>query len=30
MGVGAKMFTIAAPLLVYGISASVMYGIILV
>ena len=27
-GVGAKMFTIAGPVLVYGISASVIYGII--
>ena len=30
MGVGAKMFVIAGPVLVFGISASVMYGIILV
>ena len=28
-GVGAKLFTIAGPVLVYGISASVIYGIIL-
>ena len=28
LGVGAKMFTIAGPVLVYGISASVVYGII--
>ena len=28
MGVGAKMFTIAGPVLVYGISASVIVGII--
>lgn len=28
MGVGAKMFTIAGPVLVYGISASVLVGII--
>ncbi len=28
LGVGAKMFTIAGPVLVYGISASVLYGII--
>ena len=28
LGVGAKMFTIAGPVLVYGISASVIYGII--
>lgn len=29
MGIGAKMFTIAGPVLVYGICASVIYGIIL-
>lgn len=29
-GVGAKMFTIAGPVIVYGVSASVVYGIILV
>lgn len=29
LGVGAKMFTIAGPVLVYGISASVVYGFIL-
>lgn len=28
MGVGAKMFTIAGPVLVYGICASVLIGII--
>lgn len=28
LGVAAKMFTIAGPVLVYGISASVIYGII--
>jgi len=28
MGVGAKMFVIAGPVLVYGISASVIAGII--
>ena len=28
MGVGAKMFTIAGPVIVYGIVASVVYGII--
>ena len=28
LGVGAKMFTIAGPVLVYGISASVVYGLI--
>ena len=29
MGVGAKLFVIAGPVLVYGISASVLYGILL-
>lgn len=29
MGVGGKMFVIAGPVLVYGISASVVYGLIL-
>lgn len=28
MGVGAKMFTVAGPVLVYGISASIVIGII--
>ena len=28
LGVGAKMFTIAGPVLVYGVSASVVYGFI--
>lgn len=28
LGVGAKMFVIAGPVIVYGISASVVYGII--
>ncbi len=28
LGVGAKMFNIAGPVLVYGISASVVYGLI--
>ncbi len=28
-GLGAKMFTVAGPVLVYGISASVVYGFIL-
>lgn len=28
LGVAAKMFTIAGPVLVYGISASVVYGVI--
>ena len=30
MGVGAKMFTVAGPVLVYGISSSVIVGIIAV
>ena len=29
MGVGAKLFTIAGPVLVFGISFSVVYGLIL-
>ena len=29
MGMSAKMFTIAGPVLVFGISASILYGIIL-
>ena len=29
-GVGAKMFTVAGPVIVYGTSASAIYGIILV
>ena len=29
-GVGAKMFTIAGPVIVYGVSTSVIYGIIFV
>ena len=28
LGVGAKMFTIAGPVIVYGVSASVLYGVI--
>lgn len=28
MGVGAKMFTVAGPVLVYGISASILIGMI--
>ncbi len=28
LGVGAKMFTIAGPVIVYGVSASVIYGVI--
>ena len=28
LGVGAKMFTIAGPVIVYGIAASVLYGLI--
>ncbi len=30
MGVAAKMFVIAGPVLVFGISASVIYGVILI
>ena len=29
LGVGAKMFVIAGPVIVYGLAASVVYGIIL-
>lgn len=29
LGLGAKMFAIAGPVLVYGITASVLYGLIL-
>lgn len=29
LGIGAKMFTIAGPVLVFGITASVVYGLIL-
>ena len=28
MGVGAKMFTVAGPVLVYGISTSILVGIV--
>ena len=28
LGLGAKMFVIAGPVIVYGVSASVVYGII--
>lgn len=28
LGLGAKMFTIAGPVIVYGVSASIIYGII--
>ena len=28
LGVAAKMFSIAGPVIVYGISASVVYGLI--
>jgi len=28
LGGGAKMFTIAGPVIVYGLSASVVYGFI--
>ena len=29
MGVGARMFAIAGPVLAYGISAAVLYGLVL-
>lgn len=29
LGVGAKLFVIAGPVIVYGLTASVVYGIIL-
>ena len=29
LGLGAKMFVIAGPVIVYGISASIVYGIII-
>ncbi len=29
LGLGAKMFVIAGPVLVYGISASIVYGIVI-
>lgn len=28
LGVGAKIFTIAGPVIVYGLAASVVYGIL--
>jgi len=28
MGMSAKMFTIAGPVIVYGLGASVVYGVI--
>ena len=28
MGVGAKLFTLAGPVLVYGISSSIIVGLI--
>ena len=28
LGTAAKMFTIAGPVIVYGVSASVVYGVI--
>ncbi len=28
LGVAAKMFTIAGPVIVYGVTASVLYGLI--
>ena len=30
LGIGAKLFTIAGPVLVFGISASVLYGLVLI
>ena len=30
LGVGAKMFAIAGPVIVYGLSASVLYGLVMV
>lgn len=29
LGTGAKLFTVAGPVLVYGVSASVLYGLLL-
>ena len=29
LGLGAKMFTIAGPVIVYGTAASILYGIVL-
>lgn len=29
MGVGAKLFTVAGPVIVFGVSASVIYGVLL-
>ena len=28
MGLGAKMFTVAGPVIVYGVVASIIYGVI--
>ncbi|MBQ4128838.1 MAG: SpoVA/SpoVAEb family sporulation membrane protein [Ruminococcus sp.] len=28
LGVGAKLFSIAGPVIVYGVTASVVYGLI--
>ncbi|MBQ8523847.1 MAG: SpoVA/SpoVAEb family sporulation membrane protein [Clostridia bacterium] len=28
LGVGAKIFTIAGPVILYGISAGVVYGVV--
>jgi stage V sporulation protein AC len=28
LGTAAKMFTIAGPVIVYGVSASVVYGVV--
>ena len=30
LGLAAKMFAVAGPVIVYGITASVIYGVILV
>ena len=30
LGLAAKMFAVAGPVIVYGVSASVIYGIIIV
>ena len=28
LGVGAKIFTIAGPVILYGVAASVLYGLV--
>ena len=28
MGLGAKLFIIAGPVIVYGVAASILYGVI--